>query len=278
MTFIFQKFHSLFFFIFALHHTFGQPNPNYGHQSQTKVQLEDIEQDNLKNSQQQSLNQGSSPTQYSQYAVQSQPNQPLVYNFPQQQQQQVVPVTATQQQQQSVGGVPLFSVPQPAAAFAPGTPPAFIYYTQAPQQLSPYELPFYSGSPYVAPQPGQPANLNEYYKSLQTASAVKPGHVAPVSAASLKTVPQVSVPNYYLTGGALQQPYYQSLSFPANSPYLAYNPYFAVQPTQKSVFSAGVKSTTPAVPTKNDEKFTPVGNPPTYRFEYTSPEFAKLRG
>lgn len=273
---LFQNLRSLFFFFLALHHSFGQQGSSYGQQPPSKVQLEDIEQDNLKNAQPPSSSQGSPVPQYSQYPTQNQ--QQLLYSLPP---QQGVPATS----QQQAGGIPVFTAPQQGAAYQAGPPQQFIYYTQAPQQLSPYELPFFSGNyPYV-PQASQPAvpaastNLNDYYKSLQ-ATAGKPGQLAP---ASLKAVPQVpQVPAYFLPAAALQQPYYQPVSLASGSPYLAYNAFYPLQAAQKSVYSAGVKSTTPAVPTKSDDKFVPIGSQ-NYRFEYTSPDFskpdfAKLRG
>lgn len=241
--------------------------PAYRPESSQKVQLEDIEQDNLK-SVQQSTNQIQSVPQYtSQYPTQQNAAQ-IVYSLPTQQSQHVPTGQTTNQ---AAASYPLYTIPAQPSATLPGQQ-HYIYYSQ-PQQLSPYDVPFFGSAYSFVPQSAQSVlptnvNVNDLYKTLQpqtTSTSAK-------AATAVKTAaPQI--PASYYFSPIPQTTYYSPVHLPqvpvSNTPqYVAYNSFYPVQTAQKSVYSAGVKSTT-AAPVKNTES--------NYRFDYNSPDFAKLR-
>ena len=242
--------------------------PSYRPESSQKVQLEDIEQDNLKSVQQSTSQVQSSPQYTAQYQSQ---NSPLVYPVPTQQSQHVVPAQASAPQ---TATYPLFAVPTQTGAGLPGQQ-HYIYYMQTPQQLA-YDVPFFgAGYPFV-PQTAQSVlpqnvNVNELYKTLQPQVQSASGKSTP-NVKTAAAAPQLP-PNYYFS--TLPQTYYSPVHIPqvpvSNSPqYVAYNSFYPVQAAQKSVYSSGVKSTT-AAPVKQQQTES------SYRFEYNSPDFAKLR-
>ena len=232
------------------------------------MQLEDIEQDNLKSVQQTSNQVQSAPQYTAQYPSQ---NAQLVYSVPTQQSQHVT-AGQTAAAPQTAATYPLYTIPAQTTGSLPGQQ-HYIYYMQAPQQLA-YDVPYFGNGYTFVPQtvPSANVNVNDLYKTLQPQagnSAVSKN--APPSAVKTAPVPQIPA-NYYFS--PIPQTYYSPVHVPqvpvTNTPqYVAYNSFYPVQTAQKSVYSAGVKSTT-AAPSKTQTEAS-------YRYEYNSPDFAKLR-
>lgn len=237
-----QKSHLCFALVLLTHQSLCQQPSAYSTASgQTK--LEDVDRDALKQ-QSHVASAAPVPPQYVQYAT---PDQ-FVYQL--QPQQQAVQYAIPQAPgQQNAPPTPLV-----AAGVAPSHQPQAVY-TAGPQQPVIY-----------VNQNGQPIDFSAL--SLYPAAAAGfPSYVPTTGAVAGKTTPsaaktvQPHVPNAYIipnaaAAAALQQ-YYQPVAFsqPANAQYY-YNTLYQLQTPQKSVYSAGVKSTTPAIPVKGkDEQF-----------------------
>lgn len=282
--------------LLLVHSCLCQQPTSYSPQSQTK--LEDIERDNLKSAQSQTVSpqvQSQVPTQYVQYPTQDQSYYSLVAP------QQSVPVAAPGQQSATPGiGQQVFTVPNQqsaAALFGQQQQPIFYFNpSQQPQQPSQQQAYDFSGLslyPFVLPQGGVPNVLSaDYYKSFQasgqpkapgvaTAAVANPGALPATAAGAAATIPSQAfknVPGFqfggnYFIPAASQSALYQPVSFQPQNAAAAqyyYNSLYQLQSPQKSVYAAGVKSTTPASPIKaKDDQFVPIGSS-NYRLEYST--------
>lgn len=315
---------SVFFLIFILHQSlcqqtsqqFGQQTSQQFSQQQTqpqqqysqqtaqytatpqsgKVQLEDIERDNLKNTQTPATNTQPQvqPQQYITY-----PQDQLFYTLQPQQaaalfQNPQQPVTSLYAAQPSTSGI---VSPQQQQFFVPPyyTQPAAAAAAAAPQSYPSYvdfgNFPFYPAVyPYAVPQTasqtGQVAQVSpnvvsDYFKSaaaVQPSAAQVKTQQIPQVQASLKAAPTAQIPslNNYLLSNTLPNTYYQPVSFtqPQNPQFYSYNSFYPTVPNTaaKSVFSSGIKSTTPSSPTKlKEEPFVPVNNG-NYRYDFATAE------
>ncbi len=273
---IFQKRYSILALLLIAHHSLCQQTSSTFSSSQTKVQLEDIERDNLKSAQVQSSSQ-QVPQQYVQYPSQDQ--QQFVYNLPV---QQSAPVAQTAQQPAQASQ--LFAVPNQQLQQALFTPnqQQLYYFTQSQQPTLDFAgVSLYpSGYPYVVPQSNQASAITaEYLKALQANTAAAKTAGAPL----VKTVPSQVAGNFILPA-SLQQPLYQPITLSqAQSPAQFYYNYYPVQAPAKSFYAAGVKSTTPVVPVKaKEEPYVPIGGSggANYRIEYPTQDqlnFGKVR-
>lgn len=262
----------------------------YSTTSQTK--LEDIERDNLKSAQSQTVSPQvptQVPTQYLQYPAQDQSYYGLVAP------QQSVPVVAPGQQAPTAPAVgqQVFTFPNQqsiAALFAQQQQPIFYFNPQQPQQQQQqqqqqpaYDFSGLSQYPFALPQGGVPFSA-DYYKNVQAGQAKTPTIAAafPASAGAAATIPAQAFKNTpgfqfggnYFIPAASQPALYQPVSFqPPNAaaPQYYYNSLYQLQSPQKSVYAAGVKSTTPTSPTKakEEQQFVPIGSS-NYHLQYST--------
>lgn len=278
---------------------YNQPSQYTPAPQQGKVQLEDIERDNLKSSQTPTTN--VQHQQQQQQQVQVQPQQQYIA-YPQDQLFYIQPQQAAalfQTPQQSVPSI-YGAQPSTGGLVSPQQQQFFVqpYYTQqaAPQsypyvdfsqfQLYPSVLPY--SLPQTASHTGQvnqvaPNVVSDYFKSAAAAVQPSPAQLKtpqlPQVQASVKTAQTTQVPalNNYLLGNTLPNTYYQPVQFasqPQNPQYYSYNSFYQVPNpvAAKSVFSSGIKSTTPSIPTKlKDEPFVPVNNG-NYRYDFATAE------
>lgn len=279
-----------------VHGCLCQQPTSYAPQSQTK--LEDIERDTLKSAQSVTASpqvQSQVPTQYVQYSPQEQSYYGLIAP------QTAVPVAPGQQAATPGVGQQVFTVPnqQSAALFAAQQQQPIFYFNpqqqpqQPQQQQQAYDFSGLSLYPFVLPQGGVPNVLSaDYYKSLQasagqakapgvpTANIASPaglpataaGATATIPSQAFKNVPGFQFGSNYFIPAAPQTPLYQPVSFqpPNAATQYYYNSLYQLQSPQKSVYAAGVKSTTPASPLKTkDDQFVPIGSS-NYRLEYST--------